>query len=428
MMQDFVTQVFVTRWRSAFREPQQKWIALLILLGCLARLVWPADMKWQADEIWMYETARSIVDGTQPWPMLGMNNGVGFANPGLSIWCFVVLATIAPDPVSMVLLVALSNVLAILLFAGFVRRYVDRAMQSIWLWGLAFVSVNPLAVHFSRAIWATDILPLWGFGVFAGHWWRDRRWGAYAWGLIGTLIGQVHMSGFFWQGGLVLWTLLQESRSTKKTTIKTRWLFWLLGTIVGIIPMLPWIQQIAATAAVIDRPSWAELLTPNFHLHWLLSAWGLGIEYEYGAMFWRSLLLEPRIFGFPTFGIAIGHLALVFAAIGALIRWWLKRSATRDRRLVNPGRLIDYWWAGAVIMPLLLLGARVRIPAHYLVVLFPFPAIWAAWLLSQRQRWLLLVGILQLCLTVFFLVNIHLNGGVPGHDYGLTYRMQAIGP
>jgi hypothetical protein len=85
---------FLARWRSAFQQPQQKWIALFIFLGCLCRLVWPSDMKWQADEIWMYETARAIADGWADWPSLGMNNGVGFLNPGLSVWCFIALAKI----------------------------------------------------------------------------------------------------------------------------------------------------------------------------------------------------------------------------------------------------------------------------------------------------------------------------------------------
>jgi hypothetical protein len=182
----------------AARNPQNRWIGFFILCGCLLRLVWAADMKWKADEVWMYETARGVVMGQIPWPWLGMGNGVGFANPGLSVWSFIGLAGLSHDPVEMVRWVQVSNVLAIGLFSGFVRRYVLRTEQMIWLWGLAIASVNPLAIHFSRAIWATDILPLVGFFVFVGHWFRQQRWGAFVWGLVGTLIGQIHMSGFFW--------------------------------------------------------------------------------------------------------------------------------------------------------------------------------------------------------------------------------------
>jgi hypothetical protein len=370
------------------------WITLFILLGCGLRLIWPEDMKWKADEIWMYETARSVINHTTPWPSLGMGNGVGFLNPGLSVWIFIGLAAIAPDPVSMVQWVQVSNVLAIALWVGFIRRYVPQSEQEVWLWGMAIASVNPLAVHFSRAIWATDILPLVGFLVFVGHWWRDKRWGALTWGFVGTLIGQIHMSGFFWQGGLVIWTLL-------KTQNHTRWRYWLLGTSLGIIPMLPWLAQMGGQAIGQVRPSWAEILTPNFHLHWLLMGWGLEVDYEFGAAFWR-MTNAPAIF------VALG------LAIGAIITIW----RAPDRALVR-----DYFGAGAIVMPVLLLLARVRIPAHYLIVLFPFTQIWVAWLLRGRVKLLMLVCFAQLFLTVYFLGYVHIHGGIPDGNYGLTYRV-----
>ena len=69
--------------RQSVQNPETRWIILFIVLGCLLRLVWAEDMKWKEDEIWMYQTARSVVQGRMPWPWLGMSNGVGFLNPGL---------------------------------------------------------------------------------------------------------------------------------------------------------------------------------------------------------------------------------------------------------------------------------------------------------------------------------------------------------
>jgi hypothetical protein len=441
------------RLTASLSNAEQRWMAALIGLGCLLRWVWPEDMKWKADEIWMYATARSIADGHSPWPLLGMGNGVGFANPGLSVWSFVGLAQLSSGPVGMVRWVQGANILAILLFVGFVRRYIAPAERRIWLWGLTIASVNPLAIHFSRAIWSSDLLPLIGFVVFVGHWWRGRFWGAWVWGCVGTLIGQVHMSGFFWQGGLVLWTLGQELRSrfsprsqsqflpparlparSQPSQSRTHWWGWGLGTIAGMIPMLPWIQQVATTAATIQRPSWAELLTPNFHLHWLLSAWGLNLEYEFSQLFWRGVLPQPLWFGQPSFGMLMGHLILLGSALMALWLWWQRRSsqATADLGVdlgaaAPPQWLVfDYFWVGAVVMPLLLLAARVRIPAHYLVTLFPFPFIWAAWLMRSRTRWLILVCSVQLILAAYFLLYVHRHGGIPDADYGVAYRWHPL--
>jgi hypothetical protein len=79
-------------------------------------------------------------------------------------------------------------------------------------------------------------------------------------------------------------------------------------------------------------------------------------------------------------------------------------------------------------MPVLLLLARVRIPAHYLIVLFPFTQIWVAWLLRGRVKLLMLVCFAQLFLTVYFLGYVHIHGGIPDGNYGLTYQSNLTGP
>ncbi len=413
------------------------WIFGFVVLGCLLRLVWADDMKWKADEIWMYEVARDVVSGKQPWPWLGMGNGAGFLNPGLSIWCFIVMAWVSPDPIHMVRWVQGSNIAAIGLFILFILRCVPKAERSVWLWGMAMISVNPLAIHFSRALWAQDILPFVGFFVFAGHWFRHLRSGAFVWGLIGTLLGQIHMSGFFWQASLVLITLMSPKNwglgGQKVSKSPTNWLFWALGTTIGLLPMIPWIQQIGGTAATIARPSWAEILTPNFPLHWLLSAWGLNLEYDLGPEFWRSFLAEPRLFGYPTFIAAAALLFLAVSAIAALVRWWKSRSKTRD--LISdpnslakpPGTEIGpYLWAGGVIMPILLLFARVRVPGHYLIVLYPFVHIWVAVLERGRLRSLIAICSAQLVLSICFLVFIHIHNGGPADFYGTVYRLRVL--
>ncbi len=413
---------------KASNYSQLRWIFGFVIFGCLLRLLWADDMKWKADEIWMYEVARDVVTGKQPWPWFGMGNGAGFLNPGLSVWCFIAMAWVSPDPVNMVRWVQWSNIAAIVLFILFILRYVKKSEQSVWLWGMAIVSVNPLAIHFSRALWAQDILPFVGFFVFAGHWFRHFRWGAFVWGLVGTLIGQIHMSGFFWQAALVLKTLLQDwggTRDSSKST--TNWTAWIVGTTIGILPMIPWIQKIGNTAATIARPSWAEILTPNFPLHWLLSSWGLNLEYDLGPEFWRSFLQEPRLFGFPSFGAAIALLFLAVSAIAALIRWWRSRHKTTDF-ILEPNSIAPYLWSGGVIMPILLLFARVRIPAHYLIVLYPFIHIWIAVLERGRVRSLIAICSVQLFVSICFLVFIHIHNGGPEAFYGNVYRLQIQTP
>jgi hypothetical protein len=103
-------------------------------------------------------------------------------------------------------------------------RY-QRHERTLWLWGLALAAVSPLAILFSRKIWAQDLLPIFCVPLLIGHWYRDKRWGAFIWGLVGAVMGQVHMSGFFLAAGLWLWTIYSDGR--QRQLWQTQWLSWL---------------------------------------------------------------------------------------------------------------------------------------------------------------------------------------------------------
>ncbi|MEB3294885.1 MAG: hypothetical protein VKJ24_17145 [Synechococcales bacterium] len=423
-------------------EPWEKGaIAAFVILGCGLRFLWAGDMKWAGDEQWMYDNATAVVQGQQVFPWVGMRNGVGFANPGLSVWVFILLRGLASDPISLVQWIQGVNVLAIALLAVFIVRCIPKQQQHLWGWGMAIAAVNPLAIFFSRALWAQDLLPLFSILMLVGHWFRQTRWGAFVWSLLGMLSGQVHMSGFFWFASLTIATGWNEIRRMTRKNVPvgmqyrpvgmqyrrdvpaerlygTDWLAWLAGIAIGLIPLLPWLLDLTV-AVKAKRPSWAELLTPNFHLHWLTTGWGLNLEYIFGGVFWRSLWQEPRIAGIATGGVGLCLLMLVGLALVSLGRWirqW------RDRHVNST--LQSYFWAGGLIMPILLLVARVRVPAHYLIILFPWLYLWVASLWHDRPKILTLITVLQLSLSLTYLLYVHLQGGVPGGNFGWSYQYQ----
>jgi hypothetical protein len=77
-----------------------------------------------------------------------------------------------------------------------------------WLWAAALVAVNPYAVLMHRKIWPPSALPVFCLMPLAGWFYRDRRWGAFAWGLGGMLAAQIHVGGLFFFAGLSAWTLV----------------------------------------------------------------------------------------------------------------------------------------------------------------------------------------------------------------------------
>jgi hypothetical protein len=392
-----------------------------IILGCLLRLIWPEDMIWQADEIWMFEQARAIVLG-QPPPAVGMLNSAGFPNPGMSLWAFVPLAGSA-DPIVMVRWVMALNIGAIAGFLGFSRWRLPQDQQLTWLWGMAIASVNPMAILFSRSIWAQNILPPFCFVIFLGHQFRDRVWGAFLWGLVGTIVGQVHMSGFFWQPALIGWTIWAERKSgSAHPQPKTHWWSLTIGSTIGGIPLLPWVQYLLEHG--LNSGS-KRHFAPEFYLQWLTTGWGLNLEHQMASVFWRLFLAEPRIGGMPTYGMAIAHLLLVVAGLGTLVAWVTSKVYRQQVRSVPGfGPLRFYLMAGAIGMGGLLTGIGQRVPVYYLTMLFPLPYLWVVLMCKANPRWLGAIVVLQLAIAVTFLGFIHQQGGIADGLYGPAYWLQ----
>src|SRR6188474_2390623 len=231
--------------------------AFALACGIVLRLLWPADMEWKADEQRMFTWARAI-GVTEPWPQIGMASGVAVPNPGLSVWIFVPLARVAGDPVVLAQIVQFGNVAALLGFAifGGSRAFTAPARQ-LWFAGLALMSVNPIAIVLARKIWAQSLLPVFSVAMLAAHAGRSSWAGAFIWGLVGVLTGQIHMSGFFLQAALVLFTATSafpgrrssqseggRRKDPHESAPRTRWSAWAVGSAVGAVPLWPWARDL----------------------------------------------------------------------------------------------------------------------------------------------------------------------------------------
>ncbi|HIK45859.1 MAG TPA: hypothetical protein IGR64_13400 [Leptolyngbyaceae cyanobacterium M65_K2018_010] len=410
--------------KPATSIPDLGFMLLLLFIGSGLRLLWAADMEWKGDEIWMYETARQVADGNQPWPWLGMVSSTGLKNPGLSVWCFILLAYVAPTPLAMVRWIQGLNILAIwglFLFCYWQGR--GQADRPIWLWGIVLAAVSPLAVLFSRKIWAQDLLPIASVLFLIAHRYRHRPWGAFGWGWVGTLIGQLHMSGFFLAAGVWLWTLYTDWRH--HPGFRVRWLSWLGGTLLGLIPLLPWLAY-AARAPNQAARSWVGWVVPKYFIHWVTTSLGVNLSYSLGSYFWSDFLPQPRLFGVPTYGVAIAHGFLLTVGLWGLARW-VRACRYPVNTLMAPVAnplgfyLRSFGFATGLIFTLFALNT----PVHYVIVAFPMMYVWlAAILADQRRIWFGVLGC-QVLIAIAFLALIHGTGGFADADYGVVYRLQS---
>ena len=391
-----------------------------LLLGVLFRLMWASDMEWKYDEVWMYEMAQAIANG-DTWSWLGMRSGVNVRNPGMSIWPFSFFALFTDTPIGMVRWVMALNIVTIFSYFFLIKKRIKENERDIWLCGILLMSVSPMAVLFSRKIWAQDILPFFVFFIILGHLYRNKVWGILLWGAIGALVGQIHMSGFFFSFGLFISTLIYDRVKKQKSS----WFsWWVVGSIIGTLPMIPWLYYLTEASAG-GGLKWKNIYKFRFFYFWAFDAIGIHIRYALKKDFWE-FIKYPFIFNIPTYLIAIAHISLI--AIGAYklkeLPKYLKSKFNKSRFFKNWNEIDFYLFSCLIGLGLVMGFSGVTIHEHYMIIAYPFVYIWLAKILINHRRLFFSVIFLQAFITFNFLLYIHLNHGSEKGDYGMTYSRQ----
>ncbi len=416
-------------------------VRLWLLLGLLAiglggwlRLLWSQDMEYKNDEAWTFHYTREV-GRTEPFPWLGMPTSYEIRHPGGTIWVFLGLGQLfgVTTPEGLGLACQLTNAAAIVLLVIFAWWAVAPAERETWLWTALLVAVNPLAVVLHRKIWAPSIMPLFTMLFLIAWWHRSRRSGAFLWGLLGALAGQVHPAGLFLAGGFFLWTVIWQRRSFA-------WRWWLLGSLAGAVSLLPWCHYVLTEMANqgVSQRRWTHLLEGKIWLRWFTEPLGLSLAYTLENAF-ADFLRFPLMAGRPTYLVAALHLLMLGAGLlivgrglASLVRrrgqwwhWWTgQESATAFAQSAA------LWGFGILFTATLL-----PIHRHYMVITFPLMFLWVARsaLLGQEGRPFLGLGgralLTTLCLAQFavslsFLAYIHSLQGPLRAEYGTPYRVQ----
>jgi hypothetical protein len=408
-------------------------ILLALLAGACLRLCWPYDIEYKADEAWTFQHSR---DAELPW--LGMPSSVDIPNPGMSLWVFMLLQRVtgAEDPPSLARAVQGLNVAALVLLVCFAWRHVPRGEREPWMWAAALVAVNPLAVLFQRKIWPPCVLPLLTLAMLYGWWYRQRRVPAFLWGLVGVCLGQIHMAGFFFAGGFVLWALLFDRPWRERVA----WRSWLLGSVLGALPMLPWIVHllIHPSERPVNPHRWVHACEMKFWIRWFSESFGLGIDYTFGPYF-REFQSYPLWDGRPTYLVGVLHWFLAAVAVLLLARasvlLWRQRDRWRELWIGRSSASAFTQNAALWGFGLLLTLSSFSIHRHYMIVLFPLEFLWVARLAlasgaeptrSLRLGRTLLFSLCcaQFLLSANMLAYIHSRQNFKGTEYGVPYGAQ----
>jgi hypothetical protein len=406
-------------------------LAACIAIGAVLRLVWLDEMEYKGDQIYIWNSCQSAFAGAA-LPALGMPSGAQLLNPGMSLWWHIGFCELfsVRTPLELAYFSPVLGVIALLLLWWFAARVVPDEERPPWLWAVALASVSTLAISLERIIWSQTILPCFSV-LFLWSWWRrDRVSGAFFWGLIGAMLGQIHMSGFFLAAAFAL----GEAWSRKRPV---RWSAWAAGTALGAITLLPWLAYLGSELAHPHRGPGAlkrlgEIAKGAFWIYSLTEPWGLEFGYRLGFRSWLEFLTYPLVSGHATYLIGLCHVLLVCAGLRVYGRAVRERPKLRE--------LLERFRSGAmsetnraILMALLGMGILLtltgqRLHRHYLIVTFPLTSVLFCQLALRLRAAgrALLAGMcgLQIAVSIGFLYFVHVRGGAPAEEYGTPYRLQ----
>jgi hypothetical protein len=392
------------------------------------RLVWVEDMEWKDDEKIMYNLAKETAHAGG-FPSVGMMSGGGVVNPGLSVALFSWIFLVTDGPAGMARAVQISNVLAILLLLYFIWHKLPQKERKDWYFAIALGAVSPLAVLFSRKIWAQDLLPLFTVFLLFAMSTRDKRTGAFFYGLLALLIGQIHMSGFFLAAGFMTFGFLYDIYHKNKI----QWLWWIVGGLAGLIPLIPWLQYISTNKQgsylIIDH-----VLQLRFYIYTFLDAHGLNLVYAFEKEI-TEFYRYPVIGGRAIFIVAFIYFILIASAlftIWLIIKYFLKtfgeiKSSGILKWIFNCSQTRFYLQGIFIGLGLLMTLSGTEIYPHYLICIFPFSYVWVSRIYADKLKYFKIMIIAQALITICFLCYVHQNDGIINGDYGKTFESQISG-
>lgn len=406
-------------------------LGLALVAGISLRLLYPTDIEWKVDEKWTFDHAVAMASGGA-WSAVGMPSSAGMPNPGLSLWLFGGLVKLfsIDSPPQLARAVQGLNGLALVCLAIFAFTLAERNRREIWLWATALWAVNPLAIVFERKIWPPSVLPIFFVAFIAS--WNARRLpvAAFLWGLLGALMTQMHMGVLFLVAALFLWTLLDDWRSIRLGA-------WLAGCIVGTLPAIPWLMEIATLKAGTIHKLRVPIVT--FYVRWIQQPFGLGAEYTLGPVHMREFLKGPPVEGYPSYALALAHVAVICILVFALIAGLRKLIRLRpsfgamflgsspEAVLVNA----CLWGYGVLLTLATVIGANSH--RHYMIVIAPVMALWCARLVfyggegpddRRSQRLLVVLCVVQAFIAWGLLDYVHRTQDITGWEYGATWQSQ----
>lgn len=391
-------------------------LAALILLGLGLRVWYPGTTVFCDDQARACALAEDVAAGH--WQSGGLVNSGGFRNlPGF-VYLLAGVWRLWGDPLALVWFTAAVNVLAVVASFFLMRRWIGAA--AAW-WATAFLATAPWAIHYSRWIWAQDLLFPAALCVWLFLWqWvgRGRKWAALGVVLSLAVLVHIHLVGVV----AVLAAALLVVWCRPKLPL------WpvAIGVAIAAASVVPYLLEGQLGAPKGDRVGYQHFwrVVPSAAMSVTGLDWRLEFRGGYPALAdslgWRRWPYEA-VMCLPVLLLAAG-------GVMGLRRLWRQRRAGRAARR-EPTAMVT---ALVVLIPLAFVVTAIRTSPTYVPMWYPLPfvliglaAVRLSGTAGRRRRWTAAVLIGVMCVQLAFFVEqlgyVRGRGGVPGSPLGRSY-------
>ena len=375
---------------------RREWLLLagILLFSFFFRVRQIDTVFFGPEQAWIAQASWRLAN-LQEFPTHMHVSSAGYSLLPLPIYLTFIPYLFLDSPYALLIHYTLLNLIPIGLCWWLTRRY--GGLMAAALATVVYASM-PWAIHFSLRVWINTLLPpfvmIWAIGCALAFVERRPRWTSFAW-CIAWLALQLHISAVFLL--LITFIMTWQHREAR------RWWYTLLGSVLGLLPAVPWLYaQMVGTAQLgLDFGTATGQTAPGIHIEGLvgfLSAHGLATGFI-------AAHAEDLADQLSYKGVVAALWLVLFGMAASFCIWkvWRGRRQSNERAVLH--RFLALW----CLLPLaytLVSGERYTIV--FFLPLLPTPCILLA-LAIQESTQRFRVSKAAIVTVVFVLSGLNLN-------------------
>lgn len=311
-----------------------EWLLLagILLFSFFFRVMQIDTVFFGPEQAWIAQASWKLAN-LQEFPTHMHVSSAGYSLLPLPIYVTFIPYLFSDSAYALLIHYTILNLIPVVLCWWFTRRY--WGLMAAVLATVVYASM-PWAIHFSLRIWINTLSPpfvmIWAIGCGLAFVEKRPRWIAFAWG-IAWLALQLHISSVFLL--VITFIMTWQLREVR------HWRYALVGSVVGLLPALPWLyaQMVGVAQLGLDFGTATGQATPGINFQELmrfLSAHDLATNFI-------AAHTEDLADQLSYMGVVAALWLVLFAIAAAFCIWKVWRGRQQSNKHVLLQRFLALW-------------------------------------------------------------------------------------